>query len=207
MPTAPPLSVREVFGSTTVEGITLHSNSPRSRDSVKQVRDPTYVPPTDDDEEESSMTSRRRRYIKRCQRLASTPTSVDTVPMKKYGGLDLLTDEELISLKMQVERQLMIKSVRASSGTNLICGSPKGIERVNLVTKTSLPQKRDQPIGEELVERLVDRLRSATLVDDRLGAMQDLKSISRKYRLEVGMRATETIMIVIHPRYPEKRAQ
>ena len=40
--------------------------------------------------------------------------------------------------------------------------------------------------GAEIVERLVNRVTSATLLDDRRDALRGIKALSRKYRLEVG---------------------
>ncbi|XP_028050343.1 general vesicular transport factor p115 [Monomorium pharaonis] len=43
-----------------------------------------------------------------------------------------------------------------------------------------------QPTGAETVEKLVDRLQSSTLLDDRRDACRALKALSRTYRVEVG---------------------
>ncbi len=40
--------------------------------------------------------------------------------------------------------------------------------------------------GAEIVERLVNRVTSATLLDDRRDALRGIKALSKKYRLEVG---------------------
>lgn len=48
------------------------------------------------------------------------------------------------------------------------------------------PQEGLQPTGAETVERLVDRVQSSTLLDDRRDACRALKALSRKFRIEVG---------------------
>ncbi|PNF28010.1 General vesicular transport factor p115 [Cryptotermes secundus] len=48
------------------------------------------------------------------------------------------------------------------------------------------PQEGSQPTGAETVERLVDRVQSSTLLDDRRDACRALKALSRKFRIEVG---------------------
>ncbi|ELU02247.1 hypothetical protein CAPTEDRAFT_5874 [Capitella teleta] len=51
------------------------------------------------------------------------------------------------------------------------------------------PQEGAQPTGADTVERLCDRVQSSTLIDDRRDAVRALKSLSRKFRLEVGAQA------------------
>ncbi|XP_036372390.1 general vesicular transport factor p115-like isoform X2 [Megalops cyprinoides] len=46
-----------------------------------------------------------------------------------------------------------------------------------------------QPSGAETIQKLCDRVASSTLLDDRRDAVRALKSLSRKYRLEVGTQA------------------
>lgn len=51
--------------------------------------------------------------------------------------------------------------------------------------------------GAEIVERLVNRVTSATLLDDRRDALRGIKSLSRKYRLEVGTQAMSSLVDVL----------
>ena len=46
--------------------------------------------------------------------------------------------------------------------------------------------------GAEIVERLVNRVTSATLLDDRRDALRGIKALSKKYRLEVGTQVMAT---------------
>ncbi|KAJ8336009.1 hypothetical protein SKAU_G00393520 [Synaphobranchus kaupii] len=46
-----------------------------------------------------------------------------------------------------------------------------------------------QPSGAETIQKLCDRVASSTLLDDRRDAVRALKSLSKKYRLEVGTQA------------------
>ncbi|XP_053393471.1 general vesicular transport factor p115-like isoform X2 [Mercenaria mercenaria] len=54
-----------------------------------------------------------------------------------------------------------------------------------------------QPTGAETVERLVDRASSSTLLEDRRDAVRAIKALSRKFRLEVGTQAMETLLHVL----------
>jgi len=47
------------------------------------------------------------------------------------------------------------------------------------------------------VERLVDRVRSSTLLDDRRDACRALKALSRKYRIEVGAQGMDALCQVL----------
>lgn len=47
------------------------------------------------------------------------------------------------------------------------------------------------------VERLVDRVRSSTLLDDRRDACRALKALSRKYRIEVGAQGMDALLQVL----------
>jgi hypothetical protein len=47
------------------------------------------------------------------------------------------------------------------------------------------------------VERLVDRVRSSTLLEDRRDACRALKALSRKYRIEVGAQAMDALCQVL----------
>ncbi|XP_062579947.1 general vesicular transport factor p115-like isoform X1 [Saccostrea cucullata] len=51
-----------------------------------------------------------------------------------------------------------------------------------------------QPTGVETVERLVDRVQSSTLLEDRRDAVRALKAMSKKFRLEVGTQAMDTLI-------------
>ncbi|KAI4494705.1 hypothetical protein M0804_000906 [Polistes exclamans] len=55
----------------------------------------------------------------------------------------------------------------------------------------------NQPSGAETVEKLVDRLQSSTLLDDRRDACRALKALSRTYRVEVGAQGMDTLRQVL----------
>ncbi|XP_054266477.1 general vesicular transport factor p115 isoform X2 [Macrosteles quadrilineatus] len=59
------------------------------------------------------------------------------------------------------------------------------------------PQPGAQPSGAETVERLVDRVQSSTLLDDRRDACRALKALSRKYRVEVGAQGMDALRQVL----------
>ncbi|XP_048702603.1 general vesicular transport factor p115 isoform X2 [Caretta caretta] len=54
-----------------------------------------------------------------------------------------------------------------------------------------------QPSGAETIQKLCDRVASSTLLDDRRDAVRALKSLSKKYRLEVGFQAMEHLINVL----------
>ncbi|XP_006010104.1 general vesicular transport factor p115 isoform X1 [Latimeria chalumnae] len=54
-----------------------------------------------------------------------------------------------------------------------------------------------QPSGAETIQKLVDRVASSTLLDDRRDAVRALKSLSKKYRLEVGNQAMSHLINVL----------
>ncbi|KAH3872422.1 general vesicular transport factor p115-like isoform X2 [Dreissena polymorpha] len=58
-------------------------------------------------------------------------------------------------------------------------------------------QGGEQPSGADTVERLVDRASSSTLLDDRRDAVRAIKALSRKFRLEVGTLAMDTLLKVL----------
>lgn len=59
------------------------------------------------------------------------------------------------------------------------------------------PPPGEQPSGAETIERLVERLQSSTLLDDRRDACRALKAMSRKYRVEVGAQGMDPICQVL----------
>ncbi|XP_056619875.1 general vesicular transport factor p115 isoform X1 [Triplophysa dalaica] len=54
-----------------------------------------------------------------------------------------------------------------------------------------------QPTGAETVQKLCDRVASSTLLEDRRDAVRALKSLSKKYRLEVGTKAMEHLLHIL----------
>ncbi|KMQ91697.1 general vesicular transport factor p115, partial [Lasius niger] len=54
-----------------------------------------------------------------------------------------------------------------------------------------------QPTGADTVERLVDRLQSSTLLNDRRDACRALKALSRTYRVEVGTQGMDALRQVL----------
>ncbi|XP_043477147.1 general vesicular transport factor p115 [Leptopilina heterotoma] len=63
------------------------------------------------------------------------------------------------------------------------------------VLGTPLPE--NVPSGADTVERMVDRLQSSTLLDDRRDACRGLKALSRSYRLEVGAQGMDSLRQVL----------
>ncbi|XP_011702750.1 PREDICTED: general vesicular transport factor p115 isoform X2 [Wasmannia auropunctata] len=59
------------------------------------------------------------------------------------------------------------------------------------------PPAGTQPTGADTVERLVDRLQSSTLLDDRRDACRALKALSRTYRVEVGAQGMDALRQVL----------
>eukprot|EP00795_Rhopilema_esculentum_P008104 gene8104-14020_t len=55
-----------------------------------------------------------------------------------------------------------------------------------------------QSQGIETIDRLCDRVGSATLLDDRRGAVRALKSLSKKFKLDVGTRSMDILVNVLH---------
>ncbi|TGZ67980.1 hypothetical protein CRM22_004500 [Opisthorchis felineus] len=53
----------------------------------------------------------------------------------------------------------------------------------------SADSEQDEDGGSDIVEKLVDRFQSATRTEDKRDALRTLKSLSKKYRLEVGTKA------------------
>lgn len=47
------------------------------------------------------------------------------------------------------------------------------------------------------VERLVERVESSTLLEDRRDACRALKALSKKYRVEVGAQGMEALKVVL----------
>ncbi|XP_043917043.1 general vesicular transport factor p115 isoform X2 [Protopterus annectens] len=54
-----------------------------------------------------------------------------------------------------------------------------------------------QPSGAETIHKLCDRVASSTLLDDRRDAVRALKSLSKKYRVEVGNQAMDHLIHVL----------
>ncbi|KAK3755759.1 hypothetical protein QZH41_019985 [Actinostola sp. cb2023] len=59
------------------------------------------------------------------------------------------------------------------------------------------PSAENQPSAQETVERLCDRVDSSTLLEDRRDAVRALKSLSKKFRLEVGTQAMSLLIKVL----------
>ncbi|CAB0043932.1 unnamed protein product [Trichogramma brassicae] len=60
------------------------------------------------------------------------------------------------------------------------------------------PEPEVKPSGAEMIERLVNRLQSSSLLDDRRDACRALKALSRNHRVEVGALAMEPLLQVLH---------
>ncbi|KAF4090835.1 hypothetical protein AMELA_G00056280, partial [Ameiurus melas] len=54
-----------------------------------------------------------------------------------------------------------------------------------------------QPSGGETIQKLCDRVASSTLLEDRRDAVRALKSLSKKYRVEVGTQAMEHLIHIL----------
>ncbi|XP_058235283.1 general vesicular transport factor p115 isoform X1 [Hemibagrus wyckioides] len=54
-----------------------------------------------------------------------------------------------------------------------------------------------QPSGVETIQKLCDRVASSTLLEDRRDAVRALKSLSKKYRMEVGSQAMEHLVRIL----------
>ncbi|KAI1883621.1 hypothetical protein AGOR_G00233460 [Albula goreensis] len=54
-----------------------------------------------------------------------------------------------------------------------------------------------QPTGAETIQKLCDRVASSTLLEDRRDAVRALKSLSKKYRLEVGTQAMGQLIHIL----------
>lgn len=54
-----------------------------------------------------------------------------------------------------------------------------------------------QPSGAETIQRLCDRVASSTLLEDRRNAVRALKSLSKKYRFEVGTQAMDHLINIL----------
>lgn len=69
--------------------------------------------------------------------------------------------------------------------------------RSGLKTVLGAPEPGQQPSGSETVTILVDRVNNSTLLEDRRDACRALKAMSRKFRVEVGALATDTLKQVL----------
>ncbi|CAG0920623.1 unnamed protein product [Notodromas monacha] len=56
------------------------------------------------------------------------------------------------------------------------------------------PTVENPPSGAETVEKLINRARSSTLLDDRRDACRALKALSRKFRMEVGAQGLDVLV-------------
>ncbi|KAM6972338.1 general vesicular transport factor p115 isoform 2-T2 [Aplochiton taeniatus] len=54
-----------------------------------------------------------------------------------------------------------------------------------------------QPTGAETIQKLCDRVASSTLLEDRRDAVRALKSLSKKYRLDVGTQAMDHLVRIL----------
>ncbi|CAG0896328.1 unnamed protein product [Darwinula stevensoni] len=59
------------------------------------------------------------------------------------------------------------------------------------------PAPGNVPTGAETVERLINRIQSSTLLEDRRDACRALKALSRKYRMEVGAQGMNVLINVL----------
>ncbi|XP_068088977.1 general vesicular transport factor p115 isoform X5 [Hyperolius riggenbachi] len=59
------------------------------------------------------------------------------------------------------------------------------------------PSSGVQPSGADTIQKLCDRVASSTLLEDRRDAVRALKSLSKKYRLEVGTQAMDHLLHVL----------
>ncbi|GFY72469.1 general vesicular transport factor p115 [Trichonephila inaurata madagascariensis] len=59
------------------------------------------------------------------------------------------------------------------------------------------PQDAQQPTAAETVEKLVERVQTSTLLDDRRDACRALKALSNKFRLEIGAQAMDALIRVL----------
>ncbi|KRT81379.1 hypothetical protein AMK59_6187 [Oryctes borbonicus] len=59
------------------------------------------------------------------------------------------------------------------------------------------PQPGAQPTGAETVDRLVNRVQTSTLLEDRRDACRALRALSRKYRLEVGAQGMDALCQIL----------
>uniref|UniRef100_A0A6B2EB74 General vesicular transport factor p115 n=1 Tax=Phlebotomus kandelakii TaxID=1109342 RepID=A0A6B2EB74_9DIPT len=59
------------------------------------------------------------------------------------------------------------------------------------------PETGQQPSGAETVEKLVDRVSSSTLLEDRRDACRALKALSRKFRIEVGAQGMPALVQIL----------
>ncbi|KAI3635522.1 hypothetical protein MIR68_006160 [Amoeboaphelidium protococcarum] len=53
----------------------------------------------------------------------------------------------------------------------------------------------------EIIEKLCDRLRTSTMIEDKRAAILSLKGLSRQYQLEVGTQATQLLLEILHDEY------
>ena len=71
-----------------------------------------------------------------------------------------------------------------------------GFQAVGLGSGDS-EQKSGVSSSAETIERLVDRLKSSTLLEDRRDACRALKAMSKKFRVEVGAQALDCMVEIL----------
>uniref|UniRef100_A0A8C2CEV7 General vesicular transport factor p115 n=1 Tax=Cyprinus carpio TaxID=7962 RepID=A0A8C2CEV7_CYPCA len=59
------------------------------------------------------------------------------------------------------------------------------------------PTGQQQPSGADTIQKLCDRVASSTLLEDRRDAVRALKSLSKKYRMEVGTMAMDHLVRIL----------
>ncbi|RWS29226.1 general vesicular transport factor p115-like isoform X1, partial [Leptotrombidium deliense] len=59
------------------------------------------------------------------------------------------------------------------------------------------PENQNQPSVAETIEKLIERVQTSTLLEDRRDACRALKSLAKTYRLEVGAQGMETLASVL----------
>ncbi|CAG0879975.1 unnamed protein product [Cyprideis torosa] len=69
--------------------------------------------------------------------------------------------------------------------------------RTGFKTVLGTPTSPQGPSGAETVERLLDRVQSSTLLDDRRDGCRGLKALSKKYRMEVGAQGLSVLIQVL----------
>ncbi|XP_063773019.1 general vesicular transport factor p115 isoform X4 [Pseudophryne corroboree] len=98
------------------------------------------------------------------------------------------------------------RRVPSTGACSVICSLPEPLTTATTAVTTmnflrgvmgGQPSSGLQPSGAETIQKLCDRVASSTLLDDRRDAVRALKSLSKKYRLEVGTQAMDHLMNVL----------